>query len=163
MKKKNEQFEKNIARLVKLTGDSQNPSEHFTDTLIESALRELPQAQPRRQKRVTFMKSQYIKFIGVAASIVIIAGVFVLYKTTTEHPVRALRVNTHKPKAFPAEPASLAASPEISLVPIPLTLPKPMFVGTPQNLEGVVSLEKPLGRPRPPFLAPKGVSNVALN
>lgn len=49
------------------------------------------------------------------------------------------------------------------LAPIPLTLPKPMFVGTPQNLEGVTNLEPPLGKDRPPFLAPKGVTNVALN
>ncbi len=42
------------------------------------------------------------------------------------------------------------------LVPIPLELPKPMFEGTPQNLK-VPNLEKPLGKPREPFLAPAGV------
>lgn len=47
------------------------------------------------------------------------------------------------------------------LVPIKLDLPKPMFVGTPTNLS-VPNLEKPLGKPRPPFYAPKGVENVAL-
>ncbi|UCF00486.1 MAG: hypothetical protein JSV82_06560 [Planctomycetota bacterium] len=36
-----------------------------------------------------------------------------------------------------------------------------MFVGTPQNIR-VPNLEKPLGRPRPPFLAPVGTENVAL-
>lgn len=46
------------------------------------------------------------------------------------------------------------------LVPIPIQLPKPMFEGTPENL-GVSNLEKPLGRPRDPFLAPAGVTNVA--
>jgi len=46
------------------------------------------------------------------------------------------------------------------LVPLPLVLPKPMFEGTPQNLK-VPNLEKPLGRPRPPFLAPAGVANAA--
>ncbi len=46
------------------------------------------------------------------------------------------------------------------LVPIPVELPKPMFEGTPQNLN-VPNLEKPLGRPRDPFLAPAGVKNVA--
>jgi len=46
------------------------------------------------------------------------------------------------------------------LVPIPLELPKPMFEGTPQNLK-VPNLEKPLGKPREPFLAPAGVANVA--
>ncbi|MBX3007114.1 MAG: hypothetical protein KF816_03700 [Melioribacteraceae bacterium] len=48
------------------------------------------------------------------------------------------------------------------LAPIKLDLPKAMFVGTPTNL-AVPNLEKPLGKPRPPFLAPKGTQNVALN
>ena len=46
------------------------------------------------------------------------------------------------------------------LEPIPIQLPKPMFEGTPQNLS-VPNLQKPLGRPRDPFLAPSGVTNVA--
>ncbi len=46
------------------------------------------------------------------------------------------------------------------LAPIPIELPKPMFEGTPQNL-AVPHLQKPLGRPRDPFLAPAGVTNVA--
>lgn len=46
------------------------------------------------------------------------------------------------------------------LMPLPIQLPKPMFEGTPQNLT-VPNLQKPLGRPREPFLAPSGVTNVA--
>jgi len=46
------------------------------------------------------------------------------------------------------------------LVPIGLELPKPMFVGTPQNIR-VPNLEKPLGKPRPAFLAPSGTKNIA--
>jgi hypothetical protein len=48
-----------------------------------------------------------------------------------------------------------------SLVPIEIKLPKPVFIGTPQNMQ-VPNLEKPLGKPRPPFLAPAGTKNVAL-
>jgi hypothetical protein len=47
------------------------------------------------------------------------------------------------------------------LVPIEIELPRPMFIGTPQNMK-VPNLEKPLGKPRPPFLAPDGTKNVAL-
>jgi len=54
-------------------------------------------------------------------------------------------------------PATLRAQ---AMEPIPIELPKPMFEGTPQNLS-VPNLEKPLGRPRDPFLAPSGVTNVA--
>ncbi len=46
-------------------------------------------------------------------------------------------------------------------VPLPLELPKPMFVGTPQDAK-VPNLERPLGKPRPPFYAPPGVKNVAF-
>ncbi|MHC4911695.1 MAG: hypothetical protein ACYTE5_01670 [Planctomycetota bacterium] len=47
------------------------------------------------------------------------------------------------------------------LVPLDIKLPRPMFVGTPQNIR-VPNLEKPLGKPRPAFLAPAGTKNVAL-
>ena len=50
---------------------------------------------------------------------------------------------------------------EPSLIPIPLKLPRPMFVGTPSKLE-IPNLQKPLGKVRPPFYAPVGTKNVAL-
>lgn len=48
-----------------------------------------------------------------------------------------------------------------SLNPLNIFLPEPMFVGTPQNFQ-IDNLEKPLGHPRPPFLAPEGTFNAAL-
>jgi len=47
------------------------------------------------------------------------------------------------------------------LLPVNIKLPKPMFVGTPTNIS-VPNLEKPLGHPRPPFMAPAGTANIAL-
>jgi hypothetical protein len=59
----------------------------------------------------------------------------------------------------PAQPAAApAAGPK--LVEVRIELPKPMFVGTPQDIK-VENLEKPLGKPRPPFLAPEGTVNLA--
>lgn len=55
--------------------------------------------------------------------------------------------------------AALAA-PQAALEPLPISLPKPMFEGTPVNIK-VPNLEAPLGKPRPPFLAPAGTKNVA--
>ena len=49
-----------------------------------------------------------------------------------------------------------------NLEPLNISLPQPMFIGTPQDFE-VPNLEKPLGKPRPPFMAPAGTTNVALN
>lgn len=45
--------------------------------------------------------------------------------------------------------------------PLDIKLPQPMFVGTPSNFD-VENLEEPLGVERPPFLAPAGTENVAL-
>ncbi|MBI4876855.1 MAG: hypothetical protein HY822_19635 [Acidobacteria bacterium] len=56
--------------------------------------------------------------------------------------------------------ATLAAQAP-KLEPLPVSLPKPLFEGTPVPTN-VPNLEKPLGRPRPPFLAPAGAVNVAL-
>ncbi len=45
-------------------------------------------------------------------------------------------------------------------VPLPLELPKPLFVGTPVPFK-IENLEKPRGAKRPPFLAPAGTVNLA--
>jgi hypothetical protein len=46
------------------------------------------------------------------------------------------------------------------LVPAPIELPKPGLEGTPPNFN-IPNLEKPSSKPRPPFLVPEGVTNVA--
>ena len=48
------------------------------------------------------------------------------------------------------------------LEPIKVRLPYPMFVGTPSDFD-VPNLENPLGSARPPFLAPAGTKNIALD
>lgn len=50
---------------------------------------------------------------------------------------------------------------QTKLEPLPVVLPKPLFEGTPVP-PNVPNMEKPANRPRPPFLAPAGVANVAL-
>jgi hypothetical protein len=47
------------------------------------------------------------------------------------------------------------------MIAIPLELPKPMFIGTPTPAN-VPKLEKPLGKPRPPFYAPKGTALLSF-
>jgi hypothetical protein len=70
------------------------------------------------------------------------------------------QVPTQQPQQT-ATPAGSAQTANEQLIPISIKLPKPMFVGTPTNV-AVPNLEKPLGRPRPPFLAPAGTKNVAF-
>ncbi len=49
----------------------------------------------------------------------------------------------------------------LGYAPLEIELPKEMFRDTPIDRR-VPNLEKPLGRPRPPFMAPVGTRNVAL-
>jgi hypothetical protein len=77
-------------------------------------------------------------------------------------PTAALALVAIAALALPGALAAQApAAGDGTLVPIPIQLPKPMFEGTPQNVKGIANLQKPLGRPRDPFLAPAGVVNVA--
>jgi hypothetical protein len=48
------------------------------------------------------------------------------------------------------------------MIPLPHKLPKPVFAGTPSNAPPGTNVEKPLGRPRPVPLVPKGTLNLAL-
>jgi NedA-like, galactose-binding domain len=48
-------------------------------------------------------------------------------------------------------------------VPLVLKLPEPTLQGTPEDLPKGPNIEPLPTRPRPPFLVPKGVQNVALN
>ena len=66
---------------------------------------------------------------------------------------------SEEPNTANESPTEVQAKP--GFAPIKLELPKPMFVGTPQDTK-VPNLEKPLGTKRPDFLAPVGTTNVAL-
>jgi hypothetical protein len=56
--------------------------------------------------------------------------------------------------------AAFACAQTPKLEPLPLSLPKPLFEGTPQNFKAP-NLERPTGKMRPAFLAPSGTLNVA--
>lgn len=60
--------------------------------------------------------------------------------------------------AFPV----LTAAQDGDLVPLPHKLPNPAFAGTPSNAPVGTNVEKPLGRPRPVPLVPRGTTNLAL-
>lgn len=73
---------------------------------------------------------------------------------------------SEEPQEAPASEApaeeSGDATDKSDWVPIKLELPEAVFVGTPEDLNAD-NLEKPTNQPRPPFLAPPGTENVALN
>jgi len=87
-------------------------------------------------------------------------------KTDQQQPATAAKDSTQQPVPAqqapqPGEVTTSARSAGEQFAPLDIKLPKPMFVGTPTNV-AVPNLEKPLGKPRPPFLAPEGTRNVAL-
>ncbi|MGB2797503.1 MAG: hypothetical protein WBD75_06000 [Phycisphaerae bacterium] len=72
-----------------------------------------------------------------------------------------------EPAEEPKQPGEAAKEPaeasgDGDLEPIAIVLPQPQFPGTPPALRFGPKVEKPLGKPRPPFKAPKGTTNVAL-
>ena len=79
-------------------------------------------------------------------------------KPVAEEPEKPAETVT---EAVAETEAPAAAADTAGMVPIDIKLPKPMFVGTPTDTK-VPNLEKPLGKARPPFLAPEGTTNVAL-
>ena len=92
--------------------------------------------------------------------------------SVTKPPAGTTKTDVNQPAKIPAQTPSGQTSvttkitdannppPPAGWVPIEIKLPKPMFVGTPQDTK-VPNLEKPTGKPRPPFYAPAGTKNVA--
>ena len=62
----------------------------------------------------------------------------------------------------PALGAAARAAPAVKLLPIPLELPPPEFVGTKEKFKLNENQEDLPKKPRPPFLAPPGTKNVAF-
>jgi len=78
MKKKDNNLEKNISRLVKLTADSDKPSEAFTESLIDEALQELEgngQGRTREGRKID-MKVTFKTFAWAAVILVACGVVF---------------------------------------------------------------------------------------
>jgi hypothetical protein len=59
--------------------------------------------------------------------------------------------------------ATSPQKPAADLAPLPLNLPPAGYAGTPKDMPPDTTAEKPSGKPRPPFYAPKGVQNVSVS
>ncbi len=95
--------------------------------------------------------SSSITKIVIAAALIIAAGIGIHHITQPEPKILD----------YVAEEPTTAEESQEKLVAIEIELPKPMFVGTPQDTR-TPHLERPSGKPRPPFLAPVGTRNLAL-
>lgn len=107
-------------------------------------------------KRVSNSKSYVL--ILLAASLIVIGSCKKSAAEKKAKPTEQPAAAEVKAEKKTAEPAAKQAP---KLEPLPIVLPQPVFKGTPANPQ-VPNLEKPLGKPRPPFYAPAGAKNVAL-
>jgi len=105
----------------------------------------------------SILRSPLVKF-AAAAAILVVAALAVRQLTGPENDGMVVKGPGDETKINGSEAVHISTP---TLVPIELELPRPMFIGTPQNTR-VVNLERPRGRPRSPFLAPLGTRNVAL-
>ena len=100
------------------------------------------------------MKRQTVRLIVVAAAgLVIVAGLFRVH-LFSRHP------STVKSSAISEQTTANDIDP-CELVPLDIRLPMPTFTSGGYSFR-VPNIEKPLGKPRPPFMAPVGTRNVAL-
>jgi hypothetical protein len=67
------------------------------------------------------------------------------------------------PNLPPPDPRSPLAAASLPKSPLQIQLPIPAFMGTPTDIPLDEHIEKPSDKPRPPFLAPQGCTNVALH
>jgi hypothetical protein len=153
MKRKQIILDKNISRLVKLSADSNLPSEMFVESLINDALNELDRTQHSQQRteRDTTMKFTQKTILAVAAVLIAAAGIFTIVKTVL------LKPTIEKPGVI------IAVGPtDVEMVPLELELPPAIQCGTPVNLSRIPNFEKPRRRSEgAPFFVPLGTVNVA--
>ncbi|MHC4118010.1 MAG: hypothetical protein ACYSWO_10930 [Planctomycetota bacterium] len=115
------------------------------------------------------IKKELASVVKVALCVLIVLSLGLLPSCAEKEDTPDETAAPVKKEAVKAAPAETPQAPEAAkpaapaaagLVPFEMELPKPMFVGTPQDTK-VPNLEKPLGHARPPFLAPPGTTNVA--
>ncbi len=98
MKKKDNNLEKNISRLVKLTADSDKPSEAFTESLIDEALQEFEHGGQGRTRegrkidmKVTFKTFAWAAVILVACGVVFSIVVSSLQKSSGRSNIQVVK------------------------------------------------------------------------
>jgi hypothetical protein len=149
MFKNEDEFKKIVSRLN--IDDKPNPAHReslrrqMLSVFNKTGEQPISQSMPLRR---TIMKSPITK-IAAAAAVIIVVVIGAYYLKPDDSATMVEIVPKQPPTTGPQSVA------------LDIKLPRPMFVGTPQNVQ-VEYLEKPLGKPRPPFFAPAGTKNVAF-
>jgi len=151
MKKANDNnFEKNIEKLVKSTANSEQPPQAFVDSLIDDAMGQLN--QPQQTSRPNVFKL-YLKPLAMAAAILVVCGLGV---TIFIPGIQKSQKRTDGMVAMVDKPAIA------EFIPLQIDISAPIVEGTPPNLAGIDNLEEFVKENRPPFMVPAGTTNVAL-
>jgi hypothetical protein len=108
---------------------------------------------------LNFLRGSKMKLSAISLRFVTVFALMLIAAASCKKTENAPPPQAPPTANAPAAPQATAAS---DLVPIEIKLPKPMFIGTPQNIQ-VPNLETPANKPRVPFLAPKGTANIALH
>ncbi|OHB48848.1 MAG: hypothetical protein A2Y10_06240 [Planctomycetes bacterium GWF2_41_51] len=116
MKNKNEKFEKNISRLIKLTNDKNEPSENFIENLTNDALSQLSSPQSHG---VNKMKPIYKRIIEIAAVLLVVVILSAIYIPSTKKAANLAR--------FEKEPVNIN-NPQIALKEERLNITQPKVV-----------------------------------
>ncbi len=90
-------LEKNISRLIKLTGDANQPSKAYVDSLVDKTLDELNRSRPAAAMRDTIMTIK--KIFAYAAAILVVCGVLVAVLMQQNQKSQHVSVNVQEPKA----------------------------------------------------------------
>jgi len=152
MSKANNNFE-DLIRRVGIDSEPRAAHKAKLRWQMLSAFNQTAQRQASKQTiRRTIMRHPITKL--TAAAVLIIAAIIAVHYFK---PVEPIDESGGLPNPVATPPHELARG----LAPLEIELPKEMFRDTPIDRR-VPNLEKPLGRPRPPFMAPVGAQNVAL-
>jgi len=142
---------------MRLTIKNDQPPRAFVERLIEQAIQMLKTQQQNKKpnERTTVMKLAIKKTAAIAASIVIAASIIavVLSGSTKQNQGLVTSPRAGNQKVTIAQTGNLT--------PLELELPGFIIEGTAINLQGVENLESFTAGQRPPFMVPKGTTNVA--
>ena len=97
----------------------------------------------------------------VMAGTILLAGLFALAALLAADGVRAAEAQKEGIRAQKGPVTSKGVQKGEETEPLKEDLPKAMFEGTPKNIKPSATLEKYVDKGRPPFLVPKGCTNLA--
>ena len=108
--------------------------------------------------------------LAAAAAVLVVAGLFTFASREDTQSSSAVADNHagveevagEPPRPVGSLPPKKAAPPARSgMVPVPISLPPPLLIGTREPIKGEPNIQKHTGKKRPPFLAPRGTVNLA--